>query len=76
MVLRLSDLQGKDMVDMLDGKKMGNIVDISINNDGSINNFMVEKKRLFIFFSSSEVEVKWKQIEKIGEDVILVNLTK
>ena len=28
--MRLSDLQHKDVVNMLDGKKIGNIIDVSI----------------------------------------------
>ena len=74
--MRLSDLQGKDVVDYQDGKKIGNIIDIVIDNDGHIIDLIVEKKRFFFFFSTSDIEIKWQQILKIGEDVILVNLTK
>ena len=74
--MRLSDLQGKDVVDYKDGRKVGNIVDIVIDNNGQIINLIVEKKKFFFFFSSNDLEIKWQQIDKIGEDVILVNLTK
>ncbi|MGE5455605.1 MAG: YlmC/YmxH family sporulation protein [Ignavibacteriales bacterium] len=75
--MRLSDLQHKDVVNVTDGKKIGNIIDISINLDGNMNSLIVEKSKFFIsmFSTKDEVEIKWSQIEKIGEDVILVKLS-
>ncbi|MDD3392835.1 MAG: YlmC/YmxH family sporulation protein [Bacilli bacterium] len=74
--MRLSDLQNKDVVNINDGKKIGNIIDINIEADGKMNSLVVEKGKFFIsmFTNSSEIEIKWSQIEKIGEDVILVNI--
>jgi len=75
--MRLSDLQHKDVVNVLDGKKIGNIIDININLDGNMNSLIVEKSKLFIsmFSNKDEIEIKWEQIEKIGEDVILVKIS-
>lgn len=74
--MRLSDLQHKDVVNMLDGKKIGNIIDVSIDNDGRMSGLIVEKNRFLIsmFTNKNEIEISWKQIEKIGEDVILVKI--
>ena len=74
--MRLSDLQNKDIINMNDGKKIGNIIDIVINKDGTSSGVIVEKSKFIIshFTSSGEIEIKWSQIEKIGEDVILVNI--
>ncbi len=74
--MRLSDLQHKDVVNMLDGKKIGNIIDVSIDNDGRMSGLIVEKNRFLIsmFTNKNEIEIAWKQIEKIGEDVILVKI--
>ena len=74
--MRLSDLQHKDVVNMLDGKKIGNIIDVSIDNDGRMSGLIVEKNRFLIsmFTNKNEIEISWKQIEKIGEDVILVKV--
>ena len=74
--MRLSDLQSKDIVNINDGKKIGNIIDIDINKDGLSSGIIVEKSKFIIsrFSSSGEVVVKWDQIERIGEDVILVNI--
>ena len=74
--MRLSDLQSKVIVNINDGKKIVNIIDIEINKDGLSSGIIVEKSKFIIsrFSSSGEVVVKWDQIERIGEDVILVNI--
>lgn len=74
--MRLSDLQNKDIVNLADGKKIGNIIDVVIDKDGNMKALIVQKTKLItnIFSNKDEIEVKWQQIQKIGEDVILVNL--
>ncbi len=74
--MRLSELQSKDIISVNDGKKIGNIIDINIDNNGKLDSLIVEKSKFIIsrFSTSNEIEIKWIQIEKIGEDVILVNL--
>ena len=58
-----------------DGKKIGNIIDVSIDSQGKTTGLIVEKYKFLVsMFSNKEVEIKWGQIEKIGEDVILVNI--
>ena len=69
----LSELQNKDIVSIKDGKKIGNIVDISINNDGYINGLIIQKVKFSLFRGTNDEEIKWNQIKKIGEDVILVD---
>ena len=74
--MRLSDLQNKDIINVIDGKKIGIIIDITINEDGTLSSLIVEKTKSLLsrFSSSSELEIKWKQITKIGSDVILVSI--
>lgn len=73
--MKISDLQEKDVVDVSDGKKIGNIIDVNIDSNGNMNGILVEKYRFLLsLFSSNTVEIKWNQIEKIGKDVILVKL--
>ena len=73
--MRLSDLQNKDVVAYEDGKVIGKIIDVEII-DGIIDKLIVEKYKFIIsmFTSHNEIEIPWKQISKIGEDVILVSL--
>ncbi len=74
--MRLSDLQNKDVVNLVDGKKVGNIIDVSIDLDGRMAELIVEKSKFFVsmFSNKNEIGIKWSQIEKIGEDVILVKI--
>ena len=69
----LSDLQSKDIINLIDGRKIGTIIDIFIGDEGKIEEVVVQRKK-FIFFNSSIVNIKWMEIDKIGKDVILVNM--
>ena len=73
--MRLSDLQSKDIINVRDGKKIGNIIDVKINDKGEMEGLVVEQSKFLIsmFSTKNEIEIKWSQIDKIGEDVILVN---
>lgn len=73
--MRLSELQAKDIVNVIDGKKLGRIIDVVVDG-GKMYNLVIEPKRFFlnIFKRGEEVTIKWENIEKIGEDVILVKL--
>ena len=75
--MRLSDLQSKDIVNVIDGKNIGNIIDVKIDEaTGSILSLVIEPNRNFFSFMNKGVdtEINWKNITKIGEDVILVDL--
>lgn len=74
--MRISELQSKDIVNVSDGKNIGRIIDIDINDDGSINYLIVESKKFVkrISLSNSEISIKMTEIVKIGRDVILVKL--
>ena len=73
--MRLSDLQSKDIVNINDGRRLGTIIDVSINDDGFIECFIADSGKFFSRLSNrGEIEVKWSQVKKIGDDVILVNV--
>ena len=74
--MRLSDLQKKDIVNVNDGKRIGSIIDIHINLDGVMDEIIIEKSVFLVslFSSKNEISIKWDQIKKIGEDVILVDI--
>ena len=74
--MRMSDLQNKTVINLLDGKNIVNIIDMSIDDNGKTTGLIVEKHRFLLsyFTNKKEMVVKWEQIEKIGEDVILVNI--
>ena len=70
--MRLSDLQIKNII-TTDGKLIGNIIDVIIEN-GNIKYLIVEKSKFLIsiFTSKNEFEIEWNQIKTIGDDVIIV----
>ncbi len=74
-MVRISEFQIKDVVNVGDGKKLGNISDIEINLlTGKIDAIVISGtgKLLSMFGKNEEVIIPWKNIIKIGEDVILV----
>lgn len=74
-MVRISDFQVKDVVNVADGKKLGNIGDIDINlNTGQIDAIIITGvgKVLGFFGRDEDIIIPWSNILKIGEDVILV----
>lgn len=75
--MRLSELQNKNLVNVSNGKNIGNIIDVNIDyQSGNIKSFIIESKESILTFlnKDNDMEVKWNDIQKIGEDVILVNM--
>ena len=74
--MRLSDLQTKDIVNINDGKRIGRIIDAVINDAGIIKYLSIEKRGSLnsLFNKDNETTITFKQIKRIGEDVILVDI--
>ena len=74
--MRLSDLQTKDIVNINDGKRIGRIIDAVINDTGIIEYLSIEKRGSLnnLFNKDNETTITFKQIKRIGEDVILVDI--
>ena len=72
----LSDLQEKDIVNINNGKKVGRIIDAKIDNEGKIIYLVIDSKKSIrnILSNSSDINISFNQIKKIGEDVILIDL--
>ena len=74
MEISFSDLKNKEIVNVLDGKKLGHIIDILFEgSNGSVKGIVVpgEKK---LFRKNEDIFVPLQLIRKIGDDVILVRL--
>lgn len=74
-MVKVTEFQIKDVVNVSDGKRLGNIEDIEINlTTGKIEAVVIGStgKVLGFFGREDEVVIPWKNILKIGEDVILV----
>jgi YlmC/YmxH family sporulation protein len=73
--VKISEFQIKDVVNVSDGKRLGNIGDIEINlSTGKIEAVVISGsgRVLGLFGKDNEVVIPWKNIIKIGQDVILV----
>ena len=73
--MKMSDLQDKDIINVKDGKNIGRIIDLEVTTDGNIKYLSAEPKQLFrLNVYNKEINFTFKQIVKIGKDVILVDL--
>ena len=71
--MRLSDLQTKKIVNIVDGRNIGNIIDADVLENGNIESLIIEQsKNIFSFNRENDTKIYWNDITKIGEDVILV----
>lgn len=74
--MKLSELQRKDIVDIRNGKKIGKIIDVIFDpSNGYMIKFVIERSNIIRnIFSSDEVSIRFTQIKKMGEDVILIDI--
>ena len=78
MELSFCELRAKEVVNMCDGKRLGNIIDMTFcSKTGVVTGIVVPYgKGLFsILKSNQDIFIPYSKIIKIGRDVILVELT-
>ena len=74
--LSYCELRAKEVINSVDGRRLGRIIDIVFSsNGGAICGIIVPYSRKIMFFKSRDVFIPWECIKKIGEDVIIVELT-
>lgn len=77
-MIKISEFQSKDVINISNGKRLGRISDLELDlNQGRVKALVIPGSgRLFGFFSSGggEMVIPWNQIVKIGVDVILVRV--
>lgn len=70
----LSELQNKDIISIKSGINLGRIVDVEVNSEGKVINFIAEDRKLFRkVWKNTEITFSFSDIAKIGTDCILVN---
>ena len=76
--LSLSELRTKDVVNTLDGKRLGKVMDIEFDaREGRVEAIVVPgewKVGQMIRGEKCGIVIPWQRICKIGENVILVQL--
>ena len=72
------DIREKEVINLCDGTRLGCPRDFEINAcDGKITAIILEGQGGFLGFGQSkEIIIPWCKIECIGEDAILVKLTR
>jgi YlmC/YmxH family sporulation protein len=76
-VVKISDFQTKEVVNILDGKRLGQISDLEIDlRHGRVEAIVVPGPGKFLgfFASGNDYVIPWRNIVKIGKDVVLVRL--
>ncbi|TCS84401.1 YlmC/YmxH family sporulation protein [Tepidibacillus fermentans] len=76
-MIKISEFQTKDVVNIYDGKKLGTVQDIEIDlKTGRVEALVIPNQgKLFgLFGNGTEYIIPWRNIVKIGLDVVLVKL--
>ncbi|GAB7387649.1 YlmC/YmxH family sporulation protein [Bacillaceae bacterium] len=76
-MVKISEMQTKDVVNVLDGRKLGQINDLELDlRHGRIEAIIVPGPGKFfgLFGGGNDIVIPWKNIVKIGKDVVLVRL--
>lgn len=74
-ICRILDMGYKEVIDLRDGARLGYVGDVEIDTETGRVQSMVIPGRLRLFGllgREAERVVPWEDIEKIGEDIILV----
>jgi YlmC/YmxH family sporulation protein len=75
--VKISDFQSKDVINIVDGKKLGQVSDLELDlRQGRIDAIVVPHQgKFFGFFGGgTDIVIPWRNIVKIGLDVVLVKL--
>lgn len=77
-MLRVADLRMREIVNVQDGRRLGFVQDLDLDLvEGQVKGLLVmgSAKFMGLLRKDSDVYINWEQVIRIGEDVILVNLT-
>ncbi|MBO4573064.1 MAG: YlmC/YmxH family sporulation protein [Clostridia bacterium] len=75
-MVSFNDLKKKSVVNILDGKKLGKVKDLTFDFPaGRISAFIVGEQKLFPT-AENDLIVKLCCVDKIGDDAVLVSLTE
>ena len=76
-MVRGYDLKQREVINITDGRRLGYVYDVEINFEkGTIESIVVPGPSKFknLFGKNGDVVIPWNRIERVGNDIILVNL--
>lgn len=74
-MIKTSELRAREVINIMDGKRLGIIQDIEIDLEtGIVRSISIPggNRILGVFGRSEDITIPWERIKKIGVDVILV----
>lgn len=73
-MIKLTELQSKEIISTEDGKRLGTVFDLEINpRTGKVTALvLLDRETGALFKKSDEIVIPWSQIITIGEDIILI----
>lgn len=78
-MISTQNIKNKEIINIYDGKSLGFVYDIEVNLKlGTIEGIIVPEERSFFnIFGKGNGDriIKWKDIKRIGDDVILVDVS-
>ena len=76
MELSYCEMREKTVVNIIDGKDLGHVQDITFSEAGKISGFTVKGDKVGFWgaFRREEIFIPWRKICKIGSDVVLIEL--
>lgn len=75
--MKISDFQTKDVINIVDGKRLGQISDLELDlRRGVIDAIVIPGYTRFmgLFGGGTDLIIPWRNIVKIGSDVVLVKV--
>lgn len=74
MEISYNELRCKEVVNVLNGARMGHVIDMIIDRNGKDVLGVVVPGTRKLFRANEDIFVPWNNIDKIGNDVILIAL--
>ena len=74
---RIADLRCKEVVNIADGNRLGNVEDVLVDTGSGHIVALVAPgpcRFLGLFFPGDDVIIRWECVRRIGEDLILVEI--
>ncbi len=75
--MRIYDFRQKEVINLADGARLGYVFDAEIDKEnGTIKALIIpgQGKVLGLFGKDNEYVIPWEKIQKIGDDIVLINM--